>query len=154
MNKIKEKILKSIIPDAVLYPMTEDAIDSLIKSQHKKNIIKISDLLRIGREARLDESDRGIFIKLRLISKAEPNNDVYLIDNNKFLQISKEHFLIEKIDKNFILKDRGSTNGMVINDVHYGGDNQEFENVLKDGDIIKIGSMNSTFVFQFLILEV
>jgi len=154
MKKTKEKILKSIIPEAVLYPITDDAKNTLIKSQHKKDIIEINtDSLRIGRESRLGESERGIFIKLRLMSSGEPNNDIYLLDNNKFLQISKEHFLIEKNENGYILKDRGSTNGMVINNIHYGGDNQEFTKNLSDEDIIKIGTMDSEYIFQFLILE-
>lgn len=155
MQNTKENILKTIIPKAVLLPLTKEATNSIVKSQCKNDLIPMFTFpYRFGRESRLGNNERGIFLKLRIIStKAEPNNDIYLLNESKNLQISKEHFQIERNKNFFILKDRGSTMGTTINGVTYGQNNGDTEQVLNDGDIIKIGNNSSEFKYQFVILE-
>lgn len=153
MENLKKDILKSFIPRAVLLPLNEKSKQSL---QNDK-IISIKNLpFKIGRESRLGENERGFFVKLRILSDdSKANNDIYLIDNDKFLQISKEHFEISVNDSNeYILKDRGSSNGTTLNGNTIGGNRQTSENILEDGDIIQIGSDNSEYKFQFLTLKI
>lgn len=156
MVDLKKDILNSITPKAILIPLTKESSEAMIKSQCQKEIISITRFpFKVGRESRVGENERGLFLKLRLKkSEATPNNDLYLIDENKQLQVSKEHFEIQKTNNFYLLKDRGSTLGTTINDVTYGGQEcDETEQVLNDGDIIKIGNKESLLKFQFLILE-
>lgn len=154
MKDLKKGLIQSFIPKAVLLPLTQEASSTLIQ-EHEKNVIPIMKFpFRVGRESRVGENERGLFLKLRLKkTESRPNNDLYLIDNGSTLQVSKEHFEIQKTNNFYLLKDRGSTLGTTINDITYGGNNEETEQVLNDGDIVKIGSKNSLYKFQFLILD-
>lgn len=153
MTATKKEILKNLTPEAILVPLTKEATDSV--GQCQKGIVPINTFpFKIGRESRIGENDRGFFIKLRFRkSDDKPSNDIYLVDNTKSRQIDKEHFQIEKTNNFFLLKDRGSKTGTTINDITYGGKKDDCEQVLNDGDIIKIGSSDSQFKFQFLVLN-
>lgn len=155
MEDLKKKLVKSFTPRAVLMPLTKEAGHSMAQ-QCQKEVIPIMEFpFKVGRESRVGENERGLFLKLRIIkSDSRPNNDIYLIDNAKYLQISKEHFEIEKTNNFYLLKDRGSSNGTTINDITYGGDRKEIQQVINDGDIIKIGSKESEYKFQFILLDI
>ena len=154
MKSTKLNLLKSMIPKAVLLPLTKEASNAIVKGPCQNDIIPMMDFpFRIGRESRLGKNDTGIFLKLRLLNVSIPNNDLYLINDKKDLQISKEHFQIEKKENCYFLTDRGSTNGTTINGLTLGGDKKTFTKELKDGDIIKIGNDSSIFKYHFLILE-
>ena len=155
MINTKKNIIKAITPRAILLPLTKIATNAIVKGQCQNDLIPMMSFpFKIGRESRLDTNDNGLFVKLRLVkNNSRPNNDIYLINDGKDLQISKEHLQIEKATSHYILKDRGSTNGTTINGVTYGGGKKVFEEVLNDGDIIKIGNNNSELKYQFLILE-
>ncbi|PLY05765.1 MAG: hypothetical protein C0625_11855 [Arcobacter sp.] len=152
METIKKDILKSFVPRAVILPLNENSKQALANEK----IIPIRNLpFKIGRESRMGESERGIFVKLRIMTNdSKPNNDLYLIDNNSSLEISKEHCEISFENNNYILKDRGSTNGTTINGVSFAGKNKIEEKILKDGDTIQIGSVKSEFKFQFLVFDI
>lgn len=155
MTDLKMNLIQSFTPKAVLLPLTPEA-SSTIAQQCDKNVIPIMRFpFKVGRESRVGENERGLFLKLRIKkTEIEPNNDLYLIDSGKNLQVSKEHFEIIKTNNFYLLKDRGSTMGTTINDITYGGNKQEFEQVLNDGDIIKVGSKDSLYKFQFLVLDI
>jgi len=153
MEAMKQEILKNLTPEAILVPLTKDATNSV--GQCSKGVIPIATFpFKIGRESRMGENEKGLFVKLRFKKNDSiPNNDIYLIDANKAKQIDKEHFQIEKTNNFFLLKDRGSKTGTTINDITYGGSESDIEQVLNDGDIIKIGSSDSEYKFQFLVLK-
>lgn len=152
MNKIKQDILKSIIPRAVLLPLNQKTKMSISNDK----FIPINNFpFKVGRESRISDDERGFFVKLRLRNvEYTPNNDIYLIDNNEFLQISKEHFEISIEDDSYIIVDRGSMNGTTLNNVTIGGDRTIEKRNIDDGDIVKIGTVNSNYEFQFLILDI
>ncbi len=155
MINIKKNIIKAITPKAILLPLTKEATNAIVKGQCQNDLIPMMNFpFKIGRESRLDTNDNGLFVKLRLVkNNVRPNNDIYLVNDGRDLQISKEHLQIERINSHYILKDRGSTNGTTINGITYGGEQKVFEEVLNDGDIIIIGNNQSKFKYQFLILE-
>jgi hypothetical protein len=155
MLNTKKNIIKAITPRAILLPLTKEATNAIVKGQCQNDLIPMMSFpFKIGRESRLGKNDTGIFLKLRLIkSDSKPNNDIYLINDGKNLQISKEHLQIERTSGHYVLKDRGSTRGTTINDISFGGHKKTFEEELNDGDIIKIGDKDSEFKYQFLILE-
>ena len=151
MNELKKELISSFVPEVVLLPITKEAKISLMD---KKMIVINSFPYKIGRESRISESDRGVFVKLRIFSSSiNPNNDIYLVNSTQSLEISKEHFQIEKKDNKYYIKDRNSTLGTKLNDKEIGKEKINEKFPLNDGDIIKIGSNNSEFQFQFLILK-
>jgi pSer/pThr/pTyr-binding forkhead associated (FHA) protein len=100
------------------------------------------------------ENDRGLFVKLRILSdNTKANNDIYLFNCTDNLEISKEHFQIEKKDGRYFIKDRNSTLGTKLNNEEIGKVENNKSYILKDEDIIKIGSSQSKYEFQFLILK-
>jgi pSer/pThr/pTyr-binding forkhead associated (FHA) protein len=155
MHNTKANILKAITPKAVLLPLTKEANKSIVKGPCNNELITMSAFpFKIGRESRLGENERGLFLKLRMITNAsKPNNDIYLYNSSKNLQISKEHFQIERNLSKYTIKDRGSSKGTTINGITYGGNKEVFEQTLNDGDIIIIGDKTSDLKYQFLILE-
>jgi len=155
MLNTKKNIIKAITPRAILLPLTKEATNAIVKGQCQNDLIPMMSFpFRIGRESRLGKNESGLFLKLRLIKNtSKPNNDIYLINDAKDLQISKEHLQIERTKNHYLLKDRGSSKGTTINGITYGGQEKVFEQVLNDGDIIKVGNEQSEYKYQFLILE-
>ena len=156
LNDEKKEILDSVIPKAVLKAATGEAKHSILKRFFGKDIIPIYDYpFRIGREARIEHLDDKIIIQERHgLSGHAPNNDVYLLDNGNFLQISREHCtIINNGDNEYILQDRGSSCGTLVNQVKVGDPDKENTSVLKDGDIITLGSENSKYEFKFILLD-
>lgn len=151
MDELKRELINSFVPEVILLPVTKEATMSLMD---KKMIVINSFPYRVGRESRISESDRGIFVKLRILnSPINPNNDIYLVNTTQNLEISKEHFQIEKKDNKYYIKDRSSTLGTKLNNKEIGKENAKDFFDLIDGDIIKIGSSNSQLEFKFLILK-
>lgn len=103
---------------------------------------------RVGRESRADE--RGFAGDDRRQSYAEPNNDLYLLESNDRLFVSREHFEIRFEDGEFFLVDRGSVLGTWVGGQRIGGNRTGGRTVLEPGDVIIIGSYKSGFIFQFI----
>ncbi len=155
MTKLKSDIIDSFVPNAVLLPLTNESKNSIVDTKaHNKIISMFHFPFKVGRESRMSENDRGLFVKLRILkSNSQPNNDIYLVNCTNNLEISKEHFQIEKIDNNYFIKDRNSSLGTKLNNEEIGKEKTNTLFPLKDGDIIKIGSSNSVYEFKFLILR-
>ena len=147
----RNELIKSFLPNAVLMPLTTAAEKSILNTQTQNKVIPMFEFpFKVGRESRMAQNDRGLFVKLRIPSSiSNPNNDIYLINNTENLEISKEHFQIEKKDDIYFIKDRKSTLGTKLNDKEIGSTSH----TLEDKDIIKIGSSDSKYEFQFLILK-
>ncbi|WP_297431315.1 FHA domain-containing protein [Sulfurimonas sp.] len=157
LDEEKKKLLESMIPKAVLKAMTEEAKHSIIKREFSQDIIPIYDYpFKIGREARVQFVNGEVVLQERhKLSGQEPNNDVYLLDNGEYLQISREHCsIVKNEDGSYILYDRGSACGSMVNDIKVGGEDHSASAPLKDGDIISLGIENSPYKFKFIILDV
>lgn len=155
MTKLKSDIIDSFVPNAVLIPLTDEAKNSIVDTKSHNKLISMFDFpFKIGRESRMAKNSKGLFVKLRIIkSNSKPNNDTYLVNCTDNLEISKEHFQIEKQNNNYFIKDRNSTLGTKLNEKEIGKEKNNTLFQLKDGDIIKIGSSNSSYKFQFLVLR-
>ncbi len=155
LNDEKKELLSSMIPKAVLKAVTSEAKHTILKRSFGQDIIPIYHYpFRIGREARVEYLDEKIIIQERHGLGHKPNNDTYLLDNGEFLQISREHCSIIINDASeYILQDRGSSCGSLINQIQVGGDDYPNTSVLKDGDIITIGSEESKYKFKFILLD-
>ena len=153
INNEKKELLNTIVPKAILRALTSSAKHSITRRVNNLDIIKIFDYpFKIGREARVQYEDgKVIILERHKLDGEEPNNDVYLLDNGEYLQISREHCTIKEIDGKLILKDRDSACGTMVNEIMLDIDNSH---TLEDGDIITIGSEESEYKYKFVLLDV
>ena len=152
----KKSLLEEITPKAVLKAKTDEAKNAIIKSCLGEGIVGIWEFpFRIGRESRIDlvKGEQVIAERHKLNDDSKPNNDVYLIDYGVLLQISREHFQIEKDESGYVIKDRQSACGTMINNEAIGGHDEGGSHTLNDGDIVTIGTENSPYQFEFILLE-
>lgn len=156
LDNEKKELLASMVPKAILKAHTEESKHSIIKRNFGQDIIPIYKYpFRIGREARVDYIDGNVVLQERhKLGGHEPNNDVYLLDNGQFLQISREHCSIVNNGDMYMLQDRGSACGSMVNKFSVGGDDNNGSIPLKDGDIITLGSKESQYKFKFILLDV
>ncbi len=153
-NYEKQRVIKSIIPKAVLKALTDSSKYAITKKNCKLDVIPIYNYpFKIGRETRVGHVKGETIVKERhKLDTSTPSNDAYLVDNGKFLQISRKHCVIAMEDDSYKLKDRGSACGCMVNDIKIG--NELNDNCrLKDGDIITLGSDNSNYKYQFITLD-
>ena len=151
----KQSILKRVTPLAVLKPMTPEASNSISRYCLGHEFIGIWAFpFRIGRESRVETvNGKLVHAERNKIGSGKPNNDIYLMDRGRFLQISREHFRIEKTETGYMVADRGSACGTSINTQIIGGEDRGGSYALDDGDIIKIGAEDSPYLFKFITLS-
>lgn len=107
---------------------------------------------RVGRESR--EFDRPIdYLKDRRRPDSASNNDLYLFEPGNVLNVSREHFLIDAKDDKYVLVDRGSYCGTLVEGELVGEKRKGGWRELADNDVIIVGTSESTFIFKFLISE-
>lgn len=107
---------------------------------------------RVGRESRLGLI-RGT---LRVIERRKldhpPNNDLYLIDERRPLQVSREHFQIERsADGGYELVDRDSACGTIVGNQNVGGGDSGGRCALVHGNVIVVGTDQSPYAFKFVV---
>jgi pSer/pThr/pTyr-binding forkhead associated (FHA) protein len=107
---------------------------------------------RVGRESRKHDTPekKALFADKRSPAN-KPNNDLYLVEETELLNVSREHFQIDRGEGGFVLQDRGSTLGTIVEGRTVGGGNAGGRVVLRDADVIIVGSPTSPYVFKFRI---
>ena len=133
--------------DPILEALTEEARRAIEGPRLYLNVIPF----RLGREER--KKDRKGWLKKPRFLKGKPNNDFYMLDNRNYREISREHFLIQYNGEGFVLKDRGSHCGTLVNSALYAQTAASVTCPLQSGDIIVVGSTESPYKFKFLQLE-
>ena len=153
MNE-KLKILKKVIPQAVLKAMTPEAKLAVSQMLIVDGIVPLHHFpFRIGRELRVKIIDGRVERRERVKAENDlPTNDLYLIDDGGQFNVSREHLQIEKDGDTFYLYDRGSENGTLVEGRQVGGGGEPTVE-LKDGDRIVIGTKQSPYVFEFITLD-
>ena len=153
-NYEKQRVIKSIVPKAILKALTDGSKYAITKKNYELDVIPIYNYpFKIGREARVDHVKGEAIVKERhKLDSSKPSNDTYLVDNGKLLQISRRHCTILVENNSYRLKDRGSACGCMVNDIKIG---DEFTDNcgLKDGDIITLGSHDSSYKYQFITFD-
>ena len=104
---------------------------------------------RVGRESRRTHWAGARMVSERRTPGAKPNNDLYLPDGEEPLNVSREHFQIERDGAGFALVDRKSTCGTLVEGALVGGETQGASIPLRDGDVIIAGTSRSPFTFKF-----
>lgn len=150
-----ESLKKLVLPKVLLEPMTTQAKESVHKGCLPKNMIGIWDFpFKLGRESRISFVDgEQVVMERKRADRHKPNNNIYLVDAGERLQISREHISIEFSDNKYRLIDRGSACGTRVNTQATGGRDHSGELSLKDGDLIKLGTEESHYIFKFIVLS-
>jgi len=151
----KKQIIESFVPEVVLRPMTEEALKAIPQSFQRDGIVGILKLpFRVGRESRV-QIVNGCMVRIERprIGNHKATNDLYLVDDGQKLNISRDHFLIERVDEKYYIVDRGSVCGTKINGQNIGGDGQSDRTRINDGDTISIGSNATPYIYRFIILD-
>jgi len=133
---------------ATLFALTVDANNALGGAQYAITQFPY----RVGRESRKYDSPekKALFANKRSPAN-KPNNDLYLVEETELINVSREHFQIDRADDRFVLQDRGSTLGTIVEGRTVGGENAGGRVVLHDADVIIVGSPTSPYVFKFRI---
>jgi hypothetical protein len=78
-----------------------------------------------------------------------PSNELYLAEPEPATNVSREHFQIEHNGAQYVLVDRQSTCGTLVEGRLVGGKQAGGAVPLRDGDVIIVGTSASRFVFKF-----
>jgi pSer/pThr/pTyr-binding forkhead associated (FHA) protein len=104
---------------------------------------------RVGRESRGDRRVAARTITERRKSGTRPNNDLYLVEHDEPFNVSREHFEIDHNGTHFVLVDRQSTCGTIVEGEVVGGRQGGGAVRLADADVIIVGTSTSRYVFKF-----
>lgn len=104
---------------------------------------------RVGRESRGTERIGGGFVGERRSPGSSPTNDLYLVENDEPMNVSRSHFQIDRSDAGYLLVDLESTCGTIVEGTLVGGDTRGGTIALHDGDVIIVGTSNSPYAFKF-----
>jgi len=104
---------------------------------------------RVGRESRGIRPTPHGFVRERRNPGSQPSNDLYLVEGAEPLNVSREHFEIDRDGARYVLVDRASTCGTIVEGEIVGGDTRGGTRPLHDGDVIIVGSSRSPYAFKF-----
>ena len=148
----KLELLNQFLPKAMLQALTPEAKEAVPPHLLKGDLIAIADFpYRVGRESRVTKIN-GRLETLERPKKDDspPTNELYLLDRGHRLNISREHFEIQKGGAGYFLIDRGSACGTKIEGRNVGGDDTGGSAELHDGDVIAVGAVGTPYVYRFL----
>ena len=106
---------------------------------------------RVGRESRGTQRTADGFVSERRNPGSRPSNDLYLVERDEPMNVSRAHFLIEREGAGYVLVDRESTCGTIVEGELVGGGTRGGTVALHDGDVIIVGTSNSPYAFKFRI---
>lgn len=136
---------RSSKPRAILVALTPEARSALGAAE----LVITTFPFRIGRESRGAQRLSGRAIPERRRSQTRPNNDLYLTDNDAPPNVSREHLQIDHNGTQYILVDRESTYGTIVEGTVVGGRHAGRVVPLTDGNVIIVGSSSGRYVFKF-----
>jgi pSer/pThr/pTyr-binding forkhead associated (FHA) protein len=102
---------------------------------------------RVGRENRLNKLVNAI--ERRIGAGHKQVNDIYLVEDTEYVNVSREHFVIEEVQGRVQLRDVGSACGTIVEGEILGGERAGGVAELRDHDVIIVGTSGSPFVFKF-----
>jgi hypothetical protein len=131
--------------DAILTAITAEAEVAL---GGKRDVRLTHFPFKVGRESRLSQSR---FAREQRLGRAPQLNDLYLQEPHAadLIQISRDHFAIERSDDGFFVVDRGSVAGTIVAGRRIGGHRKGGRTRLHSGDEIRVGGESSSYVFKF-----
>ena len=151
----KQSILAQLTPRAALKALTPEAQAAIPQGLMVAGLVGIHRFpFRVGRESR-GKMVEGVFHRVERprLGDSAPNNDLYLVDGGEPLQISREHFRIERTASGYQLVDRGSVCGTSVAGEWFGSEEKGGTVPLRDGDEIRVGVDPTPFRYTFIALE-
>jgi len=152
----KQAIIARFAPKAALKAVTSQAAAAVSPGLMVDGMVGIRGYpFQVGRESRGKVVD-GVFHRIerpQRVPGSPTNNDLYLVDAGAMLQISREHFRIERTATGYQIVDRGSVCGMSVGGVRIGGEEAGGTVQLRDGDEIQIGTEVTPYRYTFTVLE-
>lgn len=134
----------------ILRALTEEARKSM---QRDERLIEHVPY-RVGREQRVALVGGEYRSIERRATDAIPTNDLYMLDIGEKLNVSREHFQIEQEqDGSYVLVDRGSACGTIVDDQPVGGHDHGGRCPLKNGSTVRVGTRSSPYLFAFILPE-
>jgi predicted component of type VI protein secretion system len=82
-----------------------------------------------------------------------PNNDLYLLELGNILNVSREHFHIDRQGDTYIIVDRGSNCGTLLEGELVGEKRKGGWKPLRNNDVIIVGGSESRFIFKFMLIS-
>jgi pSer/pThr/pTyr-binding forkhead associated (FHA) protein len=104
---------------------------------------------RVGRESRGTQRTADGFVRERRSPGSRPTNDLYLVEPDEPMNVSRAHFLIDRAGASYVVVDRESTCGTIVEGEIVGGGTRGGTIALHDGDVIIVGTSNSPYAFKF-----
>jgi pSer/pThr/pTyr-binding forkhead associated (FHA) protein len=104
---------------------------------------------RVGRDSRSGPRAIPRPVDERRAPGGQPGNELYLAELGELFNVSREHFQIQQHGTSYVLVDRKSTCGTLVEGAVIGGRNTGGEVQLSDGDVIIVGTSQSPYVFKF-----
>jgi len=104
---------------------------------------------RVGRDSRSLARATPYTLAERRTPGTQPSNELYLPEPDELVNVSREHFQIQHNGTSYVLVDRHSTCGTIVEGAVIGGRNAGGEVQLSDGDVIIVGTSTSPYVFKF-----
>jgi pSer/pThr/pTyr-binding forkhead associated (FHA) protein len=132
-------------PRAVLVGLTPEARGALGATE-----LPITTFpFRMGRDSRGERRMATRTITDRRKPANRPNNDLYLTERDEPFNVSREHLQIDHNGTDYVLIDRQSSGGTIVEGTVVGGRNAGGAVRLCDGDVIIVGSSSSRYIFKF-----
>src|SRR5512145_2127860 len=128
---------------AFLVALTPEAAESIRAQEINIPFVPF----RVGRESRQYRWKEVGLVGERRRSDP-PNNDLYLIERDDVMNVSREHFLIDRDSGGFHLLDRGSACGTLV-EGRVAGRGGAPRIGLADHDVIIVGGSSSRQIFKF-----
>jgi pSer/pThr/pTyr-binding forkhead associated (FHA) protein len=102
---------------------------------------------KIGRENRLNKLVNAL--ERRIGTGHKQLNDIYLVEDTEYVNVSREHLVIEEVQGRVQLRDLASACGTIVEGEILGGERAGGVAELHDHDVIIVGTSGSPFVFKF-----
>lgn len=104
---------------------------------------------RVGRDSRRLPRPAPRTLGDRRKPASERSNELYLGETAEPFQVSREHFQIQHNGARYVLVDRQSASGTIVEGAVVGGQHRGGAVQLSDGDVIIVGASKSPYVFKF-----
>jgi len=104
---------------------------------------------RLGRDSRRPPRAAPRTLVDRRKTAGPRTNEVYLPESSEPYQVSREHLQIQHNGARYVVVDRQSTSGTIVEGATLGGQHRGGAAQLSDGDVIIVGGSRSPFVFKF-----
>lgn len=132
-------------PRAILVALTPEAKAAVGGAELQISVFPF----RVGRDSRSFRRAAQRTLVDRRKPAGQPTNDLYLAEPAEPFQVSREHLQILHNGARYVLVDRQSACGTIVEGTVVGGGHRGGAVQLNDGDVIIVGGSKSPFVLKF-----